>query len=341
MTGAATAGAARQVVVPGTGPILHIDDLAVAFPRHGTLPIALDGVSLEVSRGEVLALVGETGCGKSLSGLSALGLLPPGARVLRGSVTVDGDDVLSMSANDLRRLRGRRVGMIFQSPTTAFNPVFPVGRQIEQVIRQQFGVSSGEARRRVRDGLADVSLPDPERIARAYPHELSGGMLQRAMIAMALACEPDLLVADEPTTALDVTIAAGVVRLLQRLQAERGFSILFISHSLATVATIADRIAVLYAGRVIETAATATLFAEPHHPYTRALLQADPGRGRPGEPLAAIGGVVPADPGRVPGCTFAPRCTFAIDACRTERPPLRRVGEGHRSACIRDVGGPG
>ena len=320
-----------------TQPLLRIDDLAVAFPRRDAQPIALDGVSIEVGRGQVLALVGETGCGKSLTGLSVLRLLPTGARILRGSITFDGDDVAALGPRDLRRLRGRRVGMIFQSPTTAFNPVFPVGRQIEQVVREQFGGSARAARERVREEFAEVSLPDPERIARAYPHELSGGMLQRAMIAMALACEPALLIADEPTTALDVTIAAGIVRLLKRLQAERGFSILFISHSLATVASIADRIAVLYAGRVVETAPTATLFADPHHPYTRALLQADPGRARPGAPLSAIPGIVPSDPGRIAGCTFAPRCAFAIDACHDERPPLRLVGDGHRSACIRDI----
>ena len=216
--------------------------------------------------------------------------------------------------------------MIFQNPATAFNPVFTIGTQIGQVLNAHERLSRAEARDRIRAGLAEVGLPDTERVMRAYPHQLSGGMLQRAMIAMALVCRPALLIADEPTTALDVTIAAQILRLLRTLQEEQRFSILFITHDLGVIRTVADRVAVLYAGRVIEEARTSELFADPQHPYTRGLIGAVPGRDTRGSQLASIPGAPPLDPGTITGCAFAPRCPIAIDRCREERPLLLGVG---------------
>ena len=316
-------------------PLLVIDGLRVAFGRGERQTTALDGVSLELAAGEVLGLVGETGCGKTLTGLSVLRLLPPGASVLGGSIHFEGADVLTLPDRQVRALRGSRVAMIFQNPVSAFNPVFSVGWQIEQVMRRHLDLNGAARRARLAEVLHDVGLPDVERVAGAYPHQLSGGQLQRAMIAMALSCRPSLVIADEPTTSLDVTIAAQILALLSRLQAEYGFGVLFISHNLAVVRRICTRVAVLYAGRVVETGRSDELFGDPEHPYTRGLLRAIPTVGSRGAQLSAIEGVVPADPGRVTGCTFADRCPVVMPACRAARPPELALSPTHASACLR------
>ncbi len=307
------------------GPLLEIRDLVVRFSTPDRQSTALAWVNLEVMPGEVLGLVGETGCGKTLTGLSALGLLPPAAQVTGGSIRFEGRDLADRSPRELRAIRGNRIAMIFQNPATAFNPVFTIGTQIGQVLAAHEKLGRSEARDRILEGLVAAGLPETDRVLRAYPHQLSGGMLQRAMIAMALVCRPALLIADEPTTALDVTIAAQILRLIRTLQEERGFSVLFITHDLGVIRTVADRVAVLYAGRVVEEARTADLFANPQHPYTRGLLAAVPRRTSRGSDLASIAGAPPLDPGLIGGCAFAPRCPIVVERCRVERPALLDV----------------
>ena len=317
-----------------TTPLLSVTDLAVQFVTPDGTTTGLDGVSLEIGQGEIVGVVGETGCGKTLTGLSVLGLLPPTARVARGSIRLDGRELLGIPERELRSIRGSSVGMVFQNPASAFNPVFSIGWQMRAVLGAHERLAKGEAEQRIRETLADVGLVEADRILRAYPHQLSGGMLQRAMIASALLCRPRLLIADEPTTALDVTIEAQVLRLIRRLQQDRGFSVLFITHDLGVIRAVSDRVVVLYAGRVAETAPTATLFAAPEHPYTRGLMAAVPRAGSRGRgALASIPCSVPADVGQVSGCAFAERCPIAVDRCQTERPDLRPVGAGHVAAC--------
>ena len=313
--------------------MLQVRDLAVSFVTPEGTTIGLDGVSLDVGQGEIVGLVGETGCGKTLTGLSILGLLPRNARVTRGTVTLDGNSLIGLSHDQLRAIRGASVSMVFQNPSSAFNPVFTIGSQLGYVLAAHQRLSKAEAARRIRDGLAEVGLPEVDRVLRAYPHQLSGGMLQRAMIAGALLCKPRLLIADEPTTALDVTIEAQILRLIRRLQETRGFSVLFITHDLGVVRTVSDRVVVLYAGRVAEQAATDALFAAPLHPYTRGLMAAVPHPSARRASLASIPGHVPADVGVVEGCAFADRCPIAVDRCRVERPAVRDIGGGHLAAC--------
>ena len=283
--------------------------------------------------GEVVGLVGETGCGKTLTGLSILGLLPPSASITRGSIEFEGRPMTGLGDEALRRIRGNRISMVFQNPATAFNPVFTVGSQIRSVLAAHGQLSRADAESRIAEVLHDVGLGETDRVLRSYPHQLSGGMLQRAMIAMALVSRPALLIADEPTTALDVTIAAQILRLLRRLQEEQGFSVLFITHDLGVVRTVSDRVVVLYAGRIAENALTADLFRDPRHPYTRGLMAAVPRRSTRGGDLPAIAGSIPADPGAIGGCAFADRCPIAIERCRDERPALLRIGEDHVAAC--------
>ena len=322
-----------------TAPLLSVDDLAVRFVTPDGTTTGLDGVSLEVRRGEIVGLVGETGCGKTLTGLSILGLLPRSARVVRGSVRLEGDELLGLTADRLREVRGARVGMVFQNPASAFNPVFTIGAQLRYVLAAHERLPKAEAGQRIRETLAEAGLPEVERVLRAYPHQLSGGMLQRAMIASALLCRPQLLIADEPTTALDVTIEAQILRLIRRLQETRGFSVLFITHDLGVVRSVSDRVVVLYAGRVAETAPTADLFARPAHPYARGLMAAVPHASGRREALASIPGAVPADVGMIEGCAFADRCPLVIDRCRAERPMLRELAGGHLAAChLADAG---
>lgn len=314
--------------------LLSIEELTVNFAGDGSETPAVRGLSLEVEPGEALGVVGETGCGKTVTGLSILRMLPPTARV-GGRVLFDGHDVLALPERELRDLRGSRMAMVFQSPGTSFNPVFPVGRQLQHVAERHLGLSRRESARLVAERLAEVELPDPERTMRLYPHELSGGMLQRAMIAMAILCRPRLLIADEPTTALDVTLAEQILRLLRSLQREHGFAVFFISHDLDLVGDFCDRIAVLYAGRIVESGPAGELLAHPHHPYTRALLEALPRRGRPGTPLQAVPGNVPGAFDEPPGCAFAPRCPLAEPACTLAPPPLLAVAPGRTAACYR------
>ena len=316
-----------------TAPLLSVRDVAVQFVTRDGTTTGLDGVSVDVGAGEIVGLVGETGCGKTLTGLSILGLLPPTARVTRGSIELDGQPLLGLPEDDLRRIRGSSIAMVFQNPASAFNPVFTIGAQLRYVLAAHERLPRDEATARIRDTLAEVGLPEVDRVLRAYPHQLSGGMLQRAMIASALLCRPRLLIADEPTTALDVTIEAQILRLIRRLQETRGFSVLFITHDLGVVRSVSDRVVVLYAGRVAEAAATPALFARPSHPYTRGLMAAVPHPSARREALASIPGNVPPDVGAVVGCAFADRCPLVIERCRVERPEVRDLGGGHMAAC--------
>ncbi|MGI4978282.1 MAG: ABC transporter ATP-binding protein [Janthinobacterium lividum] len=298
---------------------------------------AVDGVSLSLAAGRTLAVVGESGCGKSALALSVLRLLPPAGRVQAGRVLLDGEDLLALAPAALRAVRGRRVAMVFQEPMTSLNPMLRVGDQVaEALLAHPSGTRPrGQAlRARVVAALADVRIADPGRCADAFPHQLSGGMRQRAMLAIALAGEPALLVADEPTTALDVTVQASILALLRARQRRTGMAILLVTHDLGVVAGMADTVAVMYAGRVVEHGPAAAVFSDPQHPYTLGLLACQPGLSRGGR-LPAIGGTVPA-PGAMPqGCRFHPRCAFAADACRVEDPALRALGPGHEAACLR------
>jgi oligopeptide/dipeptide ABC transporter ATP-binding protein len=291
------------------------------------------GVDLDVSRGQTLALVGESGSGKSVTALAVMGLVDPPGRIVRGSVRFDGQELTKLPQRELRRLRGRRISMIFQEPMTSLNPVFSVGDQIGEVLRIHLGASAREAREQAISMLHRVGIPAPEQRVDAYPHELSGGMKQRVMIAMALACEPDLLIADEPTTALDVTIQAQILDLLAKLQAELGMAILLITHNLGVVAHFARDVAVMYAGRIVERASVGALFESPAHPYTRALLRALPVPGREHHRLEAIAGTVPSPLAYPAGCAFSDRCAEVMPHCPLREPPLESVAPGHEAAC--------
>jgi oligopeptide/dipeptide ABC transporter ATP-binding protein len=313
--------------------LLEVERLAVSFPVPGGVVRPVDGVSFTLDRGETLALVGESGCGKSLTALALLRLLPPSATLdLDSIIRFDGISIPTLDPESLRRLRGRRIAVVFQDPMTSLNPVFTAGDQIAEGIHAHFDVPRAEAWRRAVALLAEVGIPDPEARARAYPHQMSGGMRQRVMIAIALAAEPDLLIADEPTTALDVTVQAQILEILDRLRKARGMAVLLITHDLGVVAGRADRVAVMYAGQIVETASTADLFARPSHPYTRGLFASIPRlEGAPGR-LTPIIGQVPS-PDRWPaGCRFQPRCPEAMPACATP-PQVFAVGAGHVMRC--------
>lgn len=303
--------------------LLSVRDLRISVPTgEESRALAVDGVSFDLARGELLALVGESGCGKSLTSLALLRLLPNAARIEAGSsLMLDGTDLLALDARALRAVRGRRIAMVFQDPMTSLNPVLTVGAQVAETIRAHESVSARAARDRSRQLLADVGIGDVEQRLDAYPHQLSGGLRQRVMIAIALAAGPEVLVADEPTTALDVTVQAQILELLDRLRAERGLSVLLVTHDLGVVAGRADRVAVMYAGQIVETAPTGELFADPRHPYTRGLLACIPRLDGPRDRLQPIPGTVPA-PGRHDGgCRFRGRCSVAVARC-TEAPPL-------------------
>ena len=310
--------------------LMAVRGLAVAFRG---IP-ALRGIDLTIGRGESVGLVGESGCGKSVTWLAALGLLPPGAAI-SGSVTLGGAELLGASAATLDRVRGGRVAMIFQDPAASLNPVQRVGRQVAEALLLHRGMGRAAAAAEALRLFDLVGIPDPRRRTDAYPHELSGGQNQRVMIAMALAGQPELLVADEPTTALDATIQAQILDLLRRLQAELGMALVLISHDLGVVAENCSRVAVMYAGRIVEQGPAAALFAHPAHPYTRGLLAALPELHGPVRRLAAIPGGVP-EPWNFPaGCAFAPRCAKAVPACAAGAPALQSVGANHVAACIR------
>jgi oligopeptide/dipeptide ABC transporter ATP-binding protein len=311
--------------------LLDIRNLSVRFGRAA----AVDGVSVAVAEGQTLALVGESGCGKTLTALSVLRLTPPAAAVAAEGIALRGRELTRLSEREMRGVRGKEVGVVFQDPLTALNPVWPVGEQVAEGLRLHEGLTRRTAWARAVEALREVGIADPARRASEYPHQLSGGMRQRAMIAAALACRPPLLIADEPTTALDVTLQAQIIDLLLRLREERRLSILLITHDLGVVAELAHHVAVMYAGQVVESADVRTLFRRPLHPYTRALLSAVPRLdGGKGRRLAAIDGTVP-DPTRYPpGCRFAPRCPHALEACRQSQ-ELREWEPGHLVRCGR------
>ncbi|HEY7613860.1 MAG TPA: ABC transporter ATP-binding protein [Gemmatimonadales bacterium] len=314
--------------------VLQVENLRVSFPagRNGRV-YPVDGVSFSLERGETLALVGESGCGKSLTSLALLQLIPAPGRVEEGStIRLGDDDVLALRGEALRRIRGRRIGMVFQDPMTSLNPVFTVGDQIAEGVRAHLDVSRAEARARALRLLQEVGIPDPAGRLDAYPHQLSGGMRQRVMIAIALAAEPEILVADEPTTALDVTVQAQILEVLDRLRDSHGMAVLLITHDLGIVAGRADRVAVMYAGQIVEEAPTAGLFTRPSHPYTQGLFASVPRITGPIQRLTPIRGSVPA-PGAWPsGCRFRPRCPKAFDKSET-MPPLLPVEPEHRMRC--------
>jgi oligopeptide/dipeptide ABC transporter ATP-binding protein len=317
-------------------PLLRVEGLTTEFSTRGGIVRAVDNVSWDVGEGETVALVGESGCGKSVSALSVMRLVAaPAGRIVAGRVWFRGRDLLALAEEDMRRVRGREITMIFQEPMTSLNPVLTIGRQLTEGLEIHLGHSPAAARARAGDLLALVGIPDPGRRLDQYPHQFSGGMRQRMMIAMALACEPALILADEPTTALDVTIQAQILELLRGLARRLGVAMLVITHNLGIVARYADRVNVMYAGRIVEQAPAAALYAEPRHPYTRGLLRSVPRLDAPRrERLEPIEGQ-PPDLARLPaGCAFAPRCPLRVDRCLTERPALRPAGEaGHFSAC--------
>jgi oligopeptide/dipeptide ABC transporter ATP-binding protein len=314
--------------------VLEVDNLRVSFPapdHRRFFPV--DGVSFTLDRGETLALVGESGCGKSLTSLALLQLVPPPGRVESGStIRLADTDVLSLEGEALRRIRGRRIGMIFQDPMTSLNPVFTVGDQIAEGVRAHLPVSRAEARERARTLLQEGGIPDPSGRLDAYPHQLSGGMRQRVMIAIALAAEPEILVADEPTTALDVTVQAQILEVLDRLRRARGMAVLLITHDLGIVAGRADRVAVMYAGQIVEEAPTPELFAHPSHPYTQGLFASVPRISGPVNRLTPIAGTVPPATAWPAGCRFRPRCPQAFEKCQLP-PELLPVGPDHRMRC--------
>ncbi len=317
-----------------TEPLLQLEDLRAAFYTPAGLLPAVTGVSFSLRAGETLGLVGESGCGKTVTALAILRLLPPQTSVQTGRVWFAGQDLMALSPAAIRAIRGNRLAMIFQEPMTALNPVLTIGDQISEVLRLHRGMSSREAWAEAGRTLVQVGIADPEARLRQYPHQLSGGLRQRALIAMALVCRPQLVIADEPTTALDVTIQAQILALLSELQATLNMALLLISHNLGVVAQITDRVAVMYAGRIVETAPKTALFAQPRHPYTQGLLASVPklnflaARSR----LAAIPGQVPSLAEVPPGCPFQPRCPHAFAPCQ-EPPPWFQVASEHAVAC--------
>ena len=314
-------------------PLLEVSDLSVRFETDEGPLQAVDRVSFTLAPREVLGIVGESGRGKSVTCMSLVRLLPETAKV-SGSVRFGGSDLLALGPRRLRRVRGREISYIFQEPMSSLNPVFTVGDQIGEVVRRHLGLSRRDARRRAVELLQLVHIPAPQRRVDEYPHQLSGGMRQRVMIAMALACDPKVLIADEPTTALDVTIQAGILDLMREVREKLGTAIVLVTHNLGVVADIADRVIVMYAGRKVEEAAAAELFAAPQHPYTVGLLGAIPRPGERRERLAEIPGRVPASARPLEHCVFADRCRYADETTRTQVPDLRPVRPGHLVACF-------
>jgi peptide/nickel transport system ATP-binding protein len=321
-----------------TAPLLEVQNLKTHFFNEDGVTRAVDGLSFSVAAQETVGIVGESGCGKTVTALSILQLLPPRlARIVGGSILFEGIDLTRLSERQLRQVRGNRVGMIFQEPMTSLNPVLSIGHQIAESVRIHKGASAGAARARAQEMLDLVKIPDAGRRLDDYPHQFSGGMRQRVMIAMALACDPRMLIADEPTTALDVTIQAQVLKLMLELKAKTGAAIVLITHDLGVVAETCQRVVVMYAGRKVEEAPVRQLFARPAHPYTRGLL-ASIARGKArAKRLREIPGMVPSLREPIDGCAFAPRCTFATETCRRQQPGLAPVaGEpDHQAACLR------
>ena len=318
--------------------LLEVERLSVSFATQDHPIRVVEDVSFSVPAGRTIGLVGESGCGKSVTAMSIMRLLPaPPSRVDSGRIVFDGTDLLALDARAMRKVRGDRIGMIFQEPMTSLNPTLSIGFQIGEVMRLHRGQSGAVARNSVVEILHQVGIGAAERRLHQFPHQLSGGLRQRVMIGMALVCRPALLIADEPTTALDVTIQAQILDLLRRLQRELGMAILMITHDLGVVAEMCDEVIVMYAGRVVEQAPVRDLFRRPRHPYTQGLLAASPGRVLRGTRLATIPGVVPAPIRRGAGCRFAERCTRALEHCRRESPPLSELESGHAAACWNPV----
>ena len=316
--------------------ILEIKDLVVSFASDGRRDraVAVNGVDLAVPAGKTVGLVGESGCGKSVTSLSVMGLLAENGRVDAGEARFNGVDLLKLSDREMRRLRGNRISMIFQEPMTSLNPVLTVGRQVSEVLRLHGGLDKAAARARTVEILGEVGIPEPERRYSSYPHQLSGGLRQRVMIGMAMALKPDLLIADEPTTALDVSIEAQILRLMRRLQRDHGTAILMITHNLGVVAEICDEVCVMYAGEVVERAEVHDLFKACAHPYTRGLMASLPRMTPKGRRLYNIRGTVPNLRAMPEGCRFSPRCEFAAERCRAEKPGLQDLGGGHLCRCF-------
>jgi oligopeptide/dipeptide ABC transporter ATP-binding protein len=316
-------------------PILAIQNLRTSFFRGNEAVLAVDGLDLALYQGQTLGLVGESGCGKSVTALSILRLIPPAVgQIVAGSIQYQGQNILSLPEPAMRRLRGNRIAMIFQEPQSALNPVLSVGYQIVEVIRIHEKCSRPAAKARAISLLERVGLAAPQERYLAYPHQLSGGMRQRVLIAMALACQPDILIADEPTTALDVTIQAQILDLLRQLQEEFGMAILLISHDLGVIAQNALNVAVMYAGQIVESAQVNELFQQPCHPYTRGLLAALPMFGRHAQRLATIPGMVPSLADLPPGCRFQARCTAVFEPCQQQPPPLYALNDSHQVRCF-------
>jgi peptide/nickel transport system ATP-binding protein len=317
-------------------PLLAIENLKVVFHGdRGRTTRAVDGVDLQLTRGRTLGLVGESGCGKSVTSLAVMGLLPKDSAEVSGTVRFDGVDLLRLADPQLRDMRGDRLAMIFQEPMTSLNPSYTVGEQIAEAIVRHRDLSRHAARAQAIELLRRVGIPSPDQRLDDYPHKLSGGMRQRVMIAMALACGPQLLIADEPTTALDVTIQAQILDLMRALKAETGAAIILITHDLGVVAEICDEVAVMYAGQLVEQAPVETLFERPEHPYTVGLLASIPRLDRRAEELATIEGTLPDMTSPPAGCRFAPRCPFADEACRSAPPPVVRIDPRHWSRCFK------
>lgn len=314
-------------------PLLHVTGLATHFHLGPSTLKAVDGVDFALNEGETLAIVGESGCGKSVTACSLMRLVPPPGSIVSGSIVFDGTDLLRLSDSEMRNIRGNSISMIFQEPMTSLNPVLTVGNQIGEVLRLHRNLTQRQALSETVRLLGLVGIPAPEQRVKDYPHQLSGGMRQRIVIAMALACQPRLLIADEPTTALDVTIQAQILELIDRLQKENGMALLLITHDLGIVAERADQTAIMYAGKIVETAPTSELFLNPLHPYTCGLLASLPQNAVPGEPLATIPGHVPNLADEQQGCGFCPRCPAKTWECQQTTPPLKEVGSNHLVRC--------
>lgn len=317
-------------------PLLQIEDLRMVFHIPAGISKALRGVSLTVARGQIFGIVGESGCGKTMTARTILGLVPHPGEVTEGRILYEGEDLLRLSQRKIREFRGKRIAMIFQNPRAALNPLFTVGEQISALMKQNLGQADIE---KIIDLIRDTGLPNPEKIIKSYPHRLSGGMQQRVMIAMALASEPELLIADEPTTALDVTIQAQILELLVKLKKEKGLTILFVTHNMGVVTETCDNVAVFYAGKVVEQGNVRDIFHSPKHPYTQGLLATLPHPGSRGQDLATIAGVVPSGLADIRGCPFASRCPQAMDICRQQAPLWTEFKKGkssfrHKVACF-------